>query len=665
MATYDRHEQLIINPTLAYSTYVGGTGGDQSNGIAVDGQSNAYIAGYTRETDYPTTSGSFQTSFGTTVANAFVAKLNAAGSGLVYATYLSSNDPNDVQRGQQAKAIWVDKTCKIDCNAFVVGFTSSAGFPVTPGAYQPRQAGPSVSNAFLTELNAEGSGLVYSTYLGGTSGESANAIAVEGGNAYIAGITSSKDFPTTAGSINQKNLAKSTGTGFVSKLHPGGRGHAVLLYSTFLGGTASDNATGIGVDAAGNAFVTGSAYSSDFPTTPGSLEPTWKTTYQSAFVSRISADGSSLLYSTYLGGSGNDGAMAIAIDPDGDAYVAGSATSGDFPTTPGAFQTRNAGGRDAFISKLNVTGSRLIFSTFLGGHGDPNPSTDLTPGDDSGHALSVDASGRAYVSGTTTSSDFPVVEAVQSKYAGNGDAFVAQLSEDGAQLSYSSFLGGLSTDVSTGIALNAAGDAFVTGYTGSPDFPTTAGAYQTRGHPIPNNPYYPANNSFLSRISTTASTQTPSPSPTSTPAPTASSTPTPAPSPSANPTPTPSAGSGGYDSPWVDVHPNPTPPLPPGQRTSAMMAYRPDGAGTPSSGKLVLFGGCCSSVPTSRSTTINGMGPVGVDTSPPLGDTWTWDGNMWRQESPTVSPAPRTDAVLALDPRSGKLVLFGGSAGGY
>src|SRR6266480_753734 len=309
--------------------------------------------------------------------------------------------------------------------------------------------------------------LSYSTYLGGGADDRGRAIAVDAdGNAYLTGRTFSPDFPTTAGAFQTTLPGHSA---FVTKLNPTG---SALVYSTYLGGNNSEVGYGIAVDSAGNAFVTGNTNSSNFPTTPTAVQPTFGGDVSNggdAFVTQLDAAGSALLYSTYLGGSGLDEGSAIAVDPAGNAYVTGLTQSGNFPTTLGAFQTTPASGSSGFVTKLNPAGSALVYSTYLGGSGG-----DVIFG------LAVDAAGNAYVTGLTDSTDFPTtMGAFQTTYGGGtfvSDAFVTKLDPTGCALVYSTYLGGSGGEAGFGIAVDSAGNAFVTGETNSSDFPTTATA---------------------------------------------------------------------------------------------------------------------------------------------------------------------------------------------
>ena len=462
VARYDRERPLVIDPTLAYSTYLGGSGGDSGNGVAVDASGNAYIVGWTSSSNFPTTPGAFRTTYPGADLDAFVSKLNATGSAIVYSTYLGGSG-----RGREA----VGNGIAVDAlgNAYIVGWTSSSNFPTTPGAFKTALDAP--ENAFVSKLSPAGSALLYSTYLGGRLGDLGAGIAVDAlGHAYVTGETGS-GFPTTPGAF-QTTYGGGPSDAFITKLNATG---SDLIYSTYLGGgtgpdprTAGfDTGNGVAVDASGDAYITGFTGSSDLPTTPGAFLTSLPSS-QSAFVTRLSADGSALVYSTYLGGSGFGG-LGIAVNASGNAYVTGDAYPG-FPTTPGAFQTTFGGGvEDAFLCQLNAVGSALVYSTYLGGNND-----------DVGYGVAVDVSGNAYVTGLTSSTGFPTTPgAFQTTYGGGqSDAFFTMLKARGSALLYSNYLGGSATDVGNAIAIGSDGNAYVTGYTASSNFPTTSGAFQ-------------------------------------------------------------------------------------------------------------------------------------------------------------------------------------------
>jgi uncharacterized protein (TIGR03437 family) len=529
LGSYDRAKPLVIDPVLAYSTYLGGTGNATGNAIAVDTAGNAYVAGGASSTDFPVTPGAFQKT--NHAGAAFVTKLNPSGTALVYSTFL-----NGSTGGSTAYALAVDGAG----NAYITGDTGGSDFPVTPGAFQT--ANPRGGFApFVTKLNPAGTALVYSTYLGGkgssgsgpygvNSDDVPHGVALDGsGNAYVVGGAASTDFPVTPGAFQTTNNAAAAPSlnAFVTKLNPTG---TALVYSTYLGGNGADgadSATGVAVDGSGNAYIAGGARSTDFPVTPGAFQTRNRaaaTASSNAFITKLNPAGTALVYSTYLGGSGGDGAGGVAVDSGGNAYIAGSTSSADFPVTSGAFQTKNRSAPNTFmgngfVTKLNPAGTALAYSTYLGGS--------LL---DQAASVAVDGSGSAYVVGSASSTDFPVTPgAIQTtnKAAALGhyfaDGFVAKLDPTGSTLVYSTFLGGSGyyyqyyvasnnttyieggADGADSVALDGSGNAYVAGITQSPDFPVTAGAFQTVNRaPASNEPAplinTPSQNGFVAKL---------------------------------------------------------------------------------------------------------------------------------------------------------------------
>jgi hypothetical protein len=447
LGLYDQALPLVIDPILTYGTYLGGDGVDEGTDIAVDADGSVYVTGQTGSTNFPATALAFDTDAngGTDV---FVTKLDATGSTLIYSSYLGGT-ANDVGNG-----IAVDEAG----SAYVTGVTFSFDFPLAGAFDAIRDA----QEAFVTKLAPSGSSLVYSSYLGGSGADTANDIAVDAGlSAYITGQTFSGDFPlrgfdTSLGGANDA---------FVTKLNRAGSG---IEYSTYLGGGGTEIGRGIAVDAHFSAHVTGQTLSSDFPTTVDAFDTTLAGG-RDAFVTKLDPAGATLVYSTYLGGTSIEDGNDIALDGAGNAHVTGQTSSGTgFPVTPGAVQPQHGGGADAFVTTLDVQGG-LLSSTYLG-----------RTGTDNGIAIAVDRGGNASVTGETSSNNFPVTaDAVDRTYDGAVDAFVTTLGRAAGSFLFSTYLGGRGRDAGNGIALDAAGSLYVTGFTASADFPVDAAAFDT------------------------------------------------------------------------------------------------------------------------------------------------------------------------------------------
>ncbi len=480
---YDRARPLIIDPTVVYSTYLGGTGDDLGNGIAVDGQGHAFIAGETTSLDFPAATNGARPDFAGggscedyyTCGDAFVAKLSADGRGLLYRTYLGGS------RNDGAWTVAIDDTG----NAYIEGRTLSLDFPVKH-AFQPRLArgnGDNVGDAFVAKLSADGTKLLYSTYLGGTGNDQALGIAVDSQrHAFVTGYTSSRDFPLAHAFQGNNKSARGSVTVFVSKLSADGR---ALLYSTYLGGSDYESAGAIAVDRRGDAYITGSTQSRDFPLA-NTLQH-FSAGHLNGFVAALNAGGSKLLFSTYLGGSAETIGTSIALDGAGQMYVAGSTAANDFPIRR-AIQKRAAGigalgWGDAFVAKFSAGGKSLLVSTYLGGKGDEQAL-----------GLALDGRGNVFVTGATTSENFPTLRAIQpANHTARScrerlpydpvrrgyhpfafpcaDAFITELGNGGTALRYSTYLGGALGDGADFVATDKAGNAYVVGTTRSPNFP--------------------------------------------------------------------------------------------------------------------------------------------------------------------------------------------------
>jgi uncharacterized repeat protein (TIGR01451 family) len=463
VGNYDASKPLVIDPVVAYSTFLGGSGDDYALDIAVDASGNAYVVGQTQAISFPITSGAAQSVFGGGNHDLFVAKLNSTGSALIYSTYLGGNSNEYVRK------MALDSSGCV----YLTGETSSTDFPVTPGAYRSTLSSDT-DDVFVTKLDATGSALIYSTYIGSPMREVGSSIAVDaGGNAYITGEAYGGNYPTTPGAFqptfsgNPFNYASKA---FVTKLNATG---SALVYSTYLSGLGLGYGNDIAVDSSGNAYVVGEADSADFPVTPGAFQTTFGG-LSDGFVTKLNATGSALLYSTYIGGNGADKCRGIALDATGRAYVAGQTTAyspANFPTTPGAYQSTPSSvfpsNNHTFVTKFSANGDALEYSLLL--------TSDIYV---AANEIAIDSSGNAYVAGYEFSNTFPRTADEIPTPSGAYHAFVSKFDTTGSTL-LSSTRFGVNTDGALGLALDSAGNAYITGYAYGPDFPTTPGAFQT------------------------------------------------------------------------------------------------------------------------------------------------------------------------------------------
>jgi beta-propeller repeat-containing protein len=532
VAAYDSSRPLVIDPVLSFFTYLGGMLPDVALHVAADA-TGVYVTGATTSPDFPTGS-AFSSSFHAAICgqsqypsfpcpDAFVTKLKPDGSGILYSTYLGGS------RSDIGIGIAVDSSQQ----AYIVGETESMDFPTTNSGFQ-NSATSRLTRAFLTKLSSGGSQLLYSTYLGGTPGSRgagfnddvndtfATAVAVDNaGHAYLSGYTRSNSLPTTP-SVVQPNAGGNSGAGgvqchnadgfllpcsdgFVAKFDTKASGSVSLLYATYLGGSYYDATTGIAIDSGGNAYVVGATLSDDFPVV-AAFQASRKAgrcgpfasfgggghVCASAFVAKLNPTATALVYSSYLGGTGDTAAAGVAVDSSGNAYLTGTTNAGDFPATAGVAQRSLATATcslagysvtcpDAFVAKVSSAGL-LSYATFLGGSGA-----------DVGFGIAVDSTGNAYVAGVTNSTNFPTASAVQATLSSGTctirisyvsynlncpDAFLTELDHAGATLVYSTYLGGSNADFATGVALDASNNVYVAGGTLSPGL-ATSGAFQT------------------------------------------------------------------------------------------------------------------------------------------------------------------------------------------
>ena len=460
VGAYDKREALVIDPSLVYSTYLGGKNLEKALGVAADREGNAYVTGSTASADFPTTAGALQQKMHSADTGAFVTKLNPTGTALVYSTYLGGGN-SDVGR-----AIAVNEKGE----AFVVGSTYSVDFPTTAGAAQRMSGGG--RDGFVAKLSADGSRLIYASYLGGSGDDEARGIALSTtGEAHVVGTTESANFP---GATREQKAACAGGCSraFVVKMNASG---SSLMYATFLGGSGRNSANAIALDLSGAAYIAGHTYAKDFAVTAGVFQTNSSHTACSGrecadvFVMKLSTNGV-VLYASRFGGQGDQTANAIAVDTRGNAYVAGRTDSTNFATTANAYQSKlpNHAG-SAFVIKLNPMGSGLVYSTYLGG-----ASSDEAMG------IAVDERGRAVVAGATSSTTFPTTSsALQRTLAGTLGAFLASLNERGTALGYSTLLSGSRSDGATAVALDSQGNVYVVGNTESKNFPISHGLHGT------------------------------------------------------------------------------------------------------------------------------------------------------------------------------------------
>ncbi|MFZ5980381.1 MAG: SBBP repeat-containing protein [Candidatus Zixiibacteriota bacterium] len=435
---YDPTLPLVIDPVQVYGTYLGGSIEDWGFDIAVDPDSNMYITGLTYSVDFPTENALCDTI--TSSSDAYITKIKYTGDSVFYSTYIGGNGV-DFGLGIE---VGPDGSC------FLTGVTYSTDFPLAD-AYQTTYE--SLGDAFVTRLNDTGDSLIYSTYLGGSAYDGGEDITVDSNlNAYITGGTDSYNFPT-ASPLYENQLNRDV---FITKITPDG---SSLLFSSYLGGTESDFAKALALDTDTNIYLFGATNSDNFPI----FNAFWNVRVggYDAFCAKISFDYLSLEYSTYLGGSDDDWAADIKVDSGGQAYLTGYTTSLDYHRRY-AYQVANKGLSDAFITLLNANGNDLIFSTYFGGS-----DNDFSQG------LVIDDDSRVVITGSTSSSDFPLKREMMS-YQGEGDAFIVKFGTGGANLIFSTFLGGTGSDGASSIDIDAGHNIYLTGSTSSTDFPTQA-----------------------------------------------------------------------------------------------------------------------------------------------------------------------------------------------
>lgn len=466
LGDYDANRSLIIDPAIfLFSGFLGGSANEIGFAAAVDG-SGVYVAGETTSADFPATVGPDLTF--NSGSDVFIAKLSPDGSALLYVGYLGGSG------NESGFGIAVDAAGA----AYVTGSTTSADFPTVGGPDTSFSAG---SEAFVAKVNPAGTALDYAGFIGGGGNDTGRDIAVDGnGAAYVVGVTNSADIVPAGLSVGPDLTANGGNDGFIAKVNAAG---TALLYAGYIGGSAADEARGIAVDAAGSAYVAGFTASTE-ATFSENVGPdlTYNGGSLDAFAGKVNAAGTAFDYLGFIGGSGFDQALGIAVDGAGAAYVAGTtgSTEASFPVNGGPDTTFNGGAfdQDAFVAKINAAGTGLAYAGYIGGSNS-----------DTAYGIAVDASGAAYVTGTTLSTEstapipFPVIDGPDLSFNGVGldgvgDAFIAKATPTGASLQYCGYIGGAQGEIGHGIAVDAMGAAYVAGYTSSTEndnFPLVAG----------------------------------------------------------------------------------------------------------------------------------------------------------------------------------------------
>lgn len=460
VGTYDRTRPLVIDPVLRFSTYLGGKKTDLPSDVAVDAAGNVYVVGITNSRDFPLKNPYESYAFSEDI---FVTKLNPNGTALVFSTLIGGSDADS------GLGIDVDSAGRV----FIGGSSASLTYPMKNQYSIPTPFTNTQFEAVLTVLTSAGNALVYSTVIGGYRDDEAFDVAVDiHGNAFIAGYANSERFPTKSPSDLPPFQSEPGGggvlnpsDGFVAKFDPDESGETSLVYSTLIGGSDADIVESVRVDQFERAYVAGRTLSRDFPVA-NALQPTSGGGVD-AFVTKFNADGTTVFYSTYLGGAGDEEGFNVAIDEltggDPEACIVGFTDSADFPVLNAAQPTFNGGTFDAFVSKLTGDGRQLVYSTYLGGEGT-----------DKGRGIEADTFGNVVVCGSGTNG-FPLRDPVLINGAEIGKGlFVSKLAKDGS-LVLSTFIGDAE---GTNVAIDANGDAYVVGTTSSTVFPVTPGVFQ-------------------------------------------------------------------------------------------------------------------------------------------------------------------------------------------
>jgi hypothetical protein len=625
-----------------YSTYLGGSAYDYAYGVAVDDTGNIYLAGNTNSSNFPTTPNAYQTTLQGSY-DLFIAKINPAGGGasdLLYSTYVGKSAFN------------YDYGIEVDGsgNAYVAGYTTSALFPTTTGAYQTAASG---SHAFVAELSPAGGGasdLLYGTYLGGNGGDYAQGMAMDSSHhVYLTGYTTSTNFPTTA------NAYQVTGTGtfsvFFSKFQLAGTGSGDLLYSTSIGGNNYAFGYAIAVDTEGKAYLTGYTFASNYPTTTNAYQTLFSGAANTdAFLTVLNPAGAGsadLVYSTYLGTPTQSVGNAVALDSSGTAWIGGWTTSSTFPTTADAYQTSLVGSSNAILAGINPAGegaSDLVYSTYLGEGGEQILG------------LAGDGSGDIFATGGTSSSTFPTTTgAYQTTYGGNGDGFVVEF---GAAPTATATLSSTSTPFVTITPTNSPTftATATTPLTSTPTFTATVTPTLTAsGTATPTfTNSIPIDTSTLTPTATVTSTVTGIPTDT----PTDSPTPTTTASPTYTATVTPTASMA--VTPSLTASPTPTASPSPTESTTSTPADTSTATPTPSLTGTATFPPTATDSPTQTPTdTMTGTPTPSITSTNTNSSTFTATFTLTASPTPTSSPGSQPTLALTATPTPGSGVVWG------
>lgn len=444
---YDKKRKLIIDP-LIYSSFLGGADADVGSAMQLDNSGNSIIVGNTYSPLYPVNAGAFDTSY-TALGDVFITKVNAEGTGIIFSTFFGGSD------SEWATDLKLDGSG----NIYFTGWTKSSDFPVSAGAFS--QTFNDGLDAYAAKLSSDGSSLIYSTFIGGSGSDWSSSIILSNSNeAVITGYTNSDDFPVTGSAFSQ-TLSGSADM-FAARINDAGSG---LVFATFIGGTAYDEGRAVGITGNGKYIIAGKTQSYDFPVTSNAFDDSLGGTADGCYVI-LSSDGSSIDYATFLGGSEDDRAMALAFNSNGEIIITGSTSSADFPVSDTTQSDSAYAFSNIFLTKVNASDSTLIFSRIIGGNGGD------FPGD-----IMVDADDNIHLTGITASDNFPVTKGVYDvDFNGGDDVFYTVVEPDGAFLLYSTYLGGTASEEGRGVGINPDGDIVLAGLTASANFPVSDSA---------------------------------------------------------------------------------------------------------------------------------------------------------------------------------------------